>query len=59
MLNRVNRWNDAMMVSLLCWYANHPVIVAASLSGMIAAYSAATIIGAYGAIRILGATRRN
>jgi len=59
MLNRVNRWNDAMMVSLLCWYTHHPVIMASSLSGLVAAYSAATIIGAYGAIRLLGADKHN
>lgn len=59
MLNRVHRWNDAMVTSVLCWYARHPVIMASSLSGLVAAYSAVSIIGVYGAIRILEETRHN
>ena len=59
MLNRVNRWNDAMVTSVLCWYASHPVIMASSLSGLVAAYSAISIIGMYGAIRLLGEAKHN
>lgn len=59
MLNRVHRWNDAMMVSLLCWYTHHPVIMATSLSGLIAAYSAMSIIGVYGAIQLLGESKHS
>lgn len=59
MLNKVNRWNDAMVTSILCWYARHPVIMASSLSGLVAAYSAVSIIGVYGAIRLLGEAKHN
>lgn len=59
MLNKVNRWNDAMVTSVLCWYTHHPVIMASNLSGLVAAYSAVSIIGVYGAIRLLSADKHN
>jgi len=59
MLTRVYRWNDAMIFSLLCWYTHHPVIMALSPSGMIAAYCAAGAIGAYGAVQLLSKDKRN
>lgn len=58
MLNIVNRWNDAVVMSILSWYTHHPVIMATSPSGLVAAYSAIGIIGAYGAIRLLGESKR-